>query len=127
MLEAEQEDRSMATFLLSYRNANSYSPGQPEGIAAWKAFLGGLGDSLVDIGNPIFARAALGNCDAGTTVLGGYSFISADDLDAAVRLAAGCPALANAGGVEIGEITPLSPETMAGAVADHARAAGAAN
>jgi YCII-related domain len=103
----------MTTFLLSYRNANNYTPGEPEGIAAWQAFFKALGESVEDIGNPIFARTTLGNCDADTTVLGGYSFISADDLDAAVQLAKGCPALANAGGVEIGEITPLNPQTIA--------------
>jgi hypothetical protein len=117
----------MATFLLSYRSANSYTPGQPEGIAAWQAFFGGLGERVVDIGNPIFARTTLGNCDADTTVLGGYSFIGADDLAAAVELAKGCPALANAGGVEVGEITPLNPETMVTTIADHARVAGAVN
>jgi hypothetical protein len=110
----------MTTFLLSYYNANSYAPDEPEGIAAWQAFLNGLGDSLVDIGNPIFARTTLGDCDADTTVLGGYSFISADDLDAAIRLAKACPALANGGGVEVGEITPLSPERMAPLVQDRA-------
>jgi hypothetical protein len=35
----------------------------------------------------IFTRSTLGDCDADTTVLGGYSFITADDLDAAVQLA----------------------------------------
>ena len=112
----------MATYLLSYRHADSYTPGEPDRVAAWQAFFAGLGESLVDVGNPIFARTALGNCDADTTVLGGYSFIAADDLDAAVQLAKGCPALANAGGLEIGEITPLSPDSLATTVQDHARA-----
>jgi hypothetical protein len=44
-----------------------------------------------------------------------------------VQLAEGCPTLASAGGVEIGEITPLSPETMANTTNDHARATGLAS
>ena len=91
----------MTTFLLSYRSPTSSTPGDPEAIAAWRAFFKGLGDSLEDTGNPIFARTTLGNCDPETTVLGGYSFISAEDLDAAIQLAKGCPAVVNAGGVEI--------------------------
>jgi hypothetical protein len=116
----------MATFLLAYRSARDYVPGDPNVIATWQAFFGGLGDSLEDTGNPIFARAALGNCDAETTVLGGYSFVRADDLEAAVALAKDCPALATAGGVEVGEITPLNPETMATTVQDHPNATGLA-
>jgi hypothetical protein len=103
----------MATFLLTYRSAKEYIPGDRGVIASWRAFFEGLGESLQDTGNPIFARTALGNCDAETTVLGGYSFVRADDLEAAVALAKGCPALTNSGGVEVGEITPLNPETMA--------------
>ena len=116
----------MATFLLTYRSAKDYVLGDPKMIANWQAFFAGLGDRLEDTGNPIFARSALGNCDAETTVLGGYSFVRADDLEAAVALAKGCPALATAGGVEVGEITPLNPETMASSVRDHARATGLA-
>lgn len=117
----------MATFLVSYHNATNYTPGDPEGVAAWRAFLEGLGENLVDVGNPISARTTLGNCDAETTVLAGYSFINADDLDAAVQLANGCPALASAGGVEIGEITPLKPEHMPTPVQARARVTGAAD
>jgi hypothetical protein len=117
----------MTTFLLVYRSANSYTPGDPNAVAAWRAFFDDLGDSLVDTGNPIFARSALGDCDSDTTVLGGYSFINADDLETAIALAEGCPALTSAGGVEIGEITPLNPAIVATTLDDHARATGLAN
>lgn len=116
----------MTTFLLTYRSAKDYVPGDPDVIARWRTFFEGLGESLEDTGNPIFARAALGNCDAETTVLGGYSFVRADDLEAAVALAKGCPALATAGGVEVGEITPLNPETMATTVQEQMNATGLA-
>jgi hypothetical protein len=65
-----------------------------------------LGGAVVDPGNPVGARSSLGNCGSGS-VLGGYSLITADDLEAAVTLAKGCPALAAGGGVEIGELTEM--------------------
>jgi hypothetical protein len=51
-----------------------------------------MGANLVDRGNPVFESSTLGNC-ATDTVLGGYSLVTADDLEAAVALAKGCPAL----------------------------------
>ena len=52
--------------------------------------------------------AELGNCGAGTRP-GGYSLISAGDLEAAVALAKGCPALAEGAGVQVGQLTDLGP------------------
>jgi YCII-related domain len=114
-------------FLLVYRSAKNYTPGDPDVMASWQAFFEGLGGSLVDTENPIFARSALGDCETNTTVLGGYSIIDADDLDAAIALAEGCPVLTTAGGVEVGEITPLNPENVGTTVDEHARATGLAN
>jgi hypothetical protein len=117
----------MATFLLVYRSEKNFTPGDPEAMASWQAFLEGLGGSLVDTGNPIFTQSALGDCETDTTVLGGYSIIEADDLDAATALAERCPTLSTAGGVEVGEITPLNPETIGTTADDHAHVTGLAN
>jgi hypothetical protein len=117
----------MTTFLLVYRPAKDNNPGDPEVMASWQAFLGGLGGSLVDTGNPIFTRNALGDCNADTTVLGGYSIIEADNLDAAIELGEGCPTLATAGGVEVGEITPLDLESVGTTSDGQARATELAN
>jgi hypothetical protein len=40
-------------------------------------------------------------------VLGGYSLITAGDLEAAVELAKGCPFLHQGGGIEVGELAQL--------------------
>jgi hypothetical protein len=69
-------------------------------------FHASLGDSVFDFGNPVFEASSLGTCDD-TTRLGGYSFITAEDLESAVALAKGAPILAAGGGVEVGEITEL--------------------
>jgi hypothetical protein len=107
----------MTTFLLVYRAAKNDTRSDPAVMAAWQTFLEALGGSLVDTGNPIFAQSTLGDCNTDTTVLGGYSIIEAADLDAATALADRCPTLTTAGGVEVGEITPLNPDSV-GTTAD---------
>ncbi len=102
----------MPTYVIVNRTRPDYT-GSPEGMAAWNAWFDGLGAHLADRGNPVVRRAVLG--DAATmTVLGGYSLVTADDLDAALALAASCPALADGGGVEVGELMLLNSGLRAG-------------
>jgi hypothetical protein len=100
----------MTTFLLSYRMPKNYVPGRPEAMAAWSAWFEAIGGNLVDPGNPVFEASALGNCGA-DTALGGYSLVTAHDLEAAMALAQGCPALAEGAGLEVGKITVLNGGT----------------
>ena len=97
----------MPKFLFSYRMAKTYVPGSSDAAATWAAWFQELGSSVSDAGNPVFESAGLGHCGEGTG-LGGYSLITADDLDTALALAKGCPALAVGGGIEVGVITELS-------------------
>lgn len=62
-----------------------------------------MGDHLSALGKPGIESAAVGECGPGTQ-LGGYSLITADDLEAALALAKGCPALARGGGVEVARL-----------------------
>jgi hypothetical protein len=96
----------MPTYLLSFRAPTDYTS-TPDTRAAWNEFFQAISTHLEDIGNPIFSRAGVGDIGNGT-VLGGYSLINADDLEQACELAAGCPLINLGGGVEIGELTPLS-------------------
>jgi hypothetical protein len=96
----------MTTFLFSYRMPQAYVPGRPDAVAAWTAWFDEMGSSLADRGNPVFEAVSLGNC-GDETRLGGYSLITAEDLDTAVALAKGCPALREGAGVEVGVITEL--------------------
>jgi hypothetical protein len=99
----------MTTFLFSYRTPQGSVPGGPDAVAAWTAWFEEMGNSVRDRGNPVFESASLGNCGAGTR-LGGYSLITAEDLDTALALAKGCPVLREgAGGVEVGVITEIGP------------------
>src|SRR5437899_11057520 len=95
----------MPNYVFTYRIRDDYAPSD-DTVAAWDAFFQGLGDQLVTLGNPTFARRSIG-ADPSTTVLGGYSIVEADDLDSAVTLASACPTLEYGGGVEVGEITVL--------------------
>lgn len=96
----------MPKYVFAYRAPLDYVPGRPEAIVAWTEFRTSLGARVVDFGNPVFEASNVGNCDERTR-LGGYSFITADDLESAVALAKGSPTLNAGGGVEVGEITEL--------------------
>lgn len=81
---------------------------QDQVMAAWGEWFQGMGPALVDGGNPVGASRTLnGNGTVseggGVNPLTGYSIIEAADLDAAVKLAKGCPILKNGGSIQVGE------------------------
>jgi YCII-related domain len=96
----------MAKFLFSYRAQQDYTIGRPDTAAAWRAWFDSMGTTLVDRGLPVVESIPLGNLGADTR-LGGYSIVTADDLDAAIAIAKGCPALSQGGGVEVGPLIDL--------------------
>jgi hypothetical protein len=99
----------MTTFLLSYRMPEDYVPGEAGVTDRWRAWFDSLGDQLTNHGNPVFERTELGNCGPGTR-LGGYSLITAPDLQTAITLAKGCPAVSGgSGGVEVGVVCEVVP------------------
>jgi hypothetical protein len=69
-------------------------------MEAWMSWLGGLGDSVVDGGNPFGPSQGVGG---GTSGLTGYSIVSASSLSDAVAKADGCPILDSGGSVEVYE------------------------
>jgi hypothetical protein len=100
----------MSTFVFVYRTPKDYV-GSPDAIAVWNAWFDSLGGGLVDRGNPVFTREVVG-VSGDATMLGGYSLVTADDMEAAVGLAKGCPAMEDGGGVEVGELTILHAGTQ---------------
>jgi hypothetical protein len=110
----------MSTFLFAYRAPKGYGPGDPDVADAWGAWFARVGaDVFADVGNPIFRRESVGSPVADTE-LGGYSLVTADSLQEALKVAEGCPIVPAGGGVEVGEITVLDPELMGGSGTDHA-------
>jgi hypothetical protein len=96
----------MAEFIFTYRTPADYTLGNRDGIAAWNTWFQGLGSQLRDLGKPVFNRATVGDSGDGAR-LGGYSLVTAENLDEAITLAKGCPILAAGGGVEVGELADL--------------------
>jgi hypothetical protein len=103
----------MPAFVFTYRMPAGYVPGGPETMDAWAAWFDSMGESLSDRGNPVFESAELGNCGEGTR-LGGYTFVNAENLESAVALAKGSPALEAGGGVEVGVVTVLNLDPPSG-------------
>jgi hypothetical protein len=113
VVELDFDDRKetlMAKYLLVYHGGGM--PDTPEEQAkvmeAWGAWMGGLGEALVDGGNPVgTARmiAADGSVSdgGGPNPVTGYSIISADSLDAAVQASMACPVLASGGSIQVAE------------------------
>ncbi len=100
----------MATYLLAYHGGGM--PDTPEERAAtmalWNRWYDGLGEAVIDVGNPIARRLTIGPAGAGPEGGGadpvtGYSILEAADLEEAAEMARGCPILAAGGRIEIGE------------------------
>ena len=101
----------MPKFVFAYHGGT----GMPESaeeqeqlMAAWGAWFGEMGDAVIDGGNPIGQTVTVGPGGStteggGPNPLTGYSLISADDMDGALKLAGGCPALDSGGSVEVAE------------------------
>jgi len=102
----------MPKFLFSYRVPRDYQPGAESG-QAWEAWFESLGGSRIDTGHAVVATRTLGRLDAHTR-LGGYSLVTADDIESATALAKGCPALRLGGGVEVGAVPEFADDLRAG-------------
>ena len=108
----------MPKYVLAYHGGGEMPETEEEQereLAAWNAWFGELGDAIVDGGNPIAGSVTVGadrsvSEGGGANPLSGYSLIKADDLDAAVEMAKGCPILSNGGSVEVAEAIAMTPD-----------------
>jgi len=87
----------MTNFMLAYHGGKM--PESPEEgarlVARWQAWIDGLGDANVDPGNPVgkswtVSAGGVEN-NGGANPLSGYSVVNADNVEAAIELAKGCP------------------------------------
>lgn len=72
----------------------------------WRDWMDGLGDALVDPGNPVGMSSTVsidGVADnGGANPVSGYSLVMADDMNAALAMAAGCRMLTQGhGSIEV--------------------------
>ncbi|VAW40412.1 hypothetical protein MNBD_CHLOROFLEXI01-4374 [hydrothermal vent metagenome] len=79
----------------------------------WGAWMGGMGESLVNGGNPFAPEAKSISSDGSVadgavgTSASGYSVVQADSLDAAVELAKGCPHWQHGGEISVYETVQM--------------------
>jgi hypothetical protein len=115
----------MANFLFVYRGSNQANPditpeqmqehmqqwGQWIGEAMAKGWMTNPGDALTPEGRVVNARKVVtdGPFVESKEIVGGYSIVQADSLDAAAELAKGCPALLFGGNVEVRPLAHLTP------------------
>jgi hypothetical protein len=104
----------MSKYLLAYHGGSmaETEAAQAEAMAAWGSWFATLGAAVVDGGAPCAAATTIGadgstSAGGGVNPVSGYSLITADDLDAAVALAKGCPILAAGGSIEVAETVDM--------------------
>lgn len=77
-------------------------------MAEWMAWFGEMGDAVVDGGNPLGTSKTVSAGgvadDGGANPASGYTIVNANDMDAAVAMAKGCPMVKSGNGsVEVAE------------------------
>lgn len=98
----------MPNFVFAYHGGRK--PESPEEgaklMAAWKAWLVGLGDAVVNPGTPLGMSKTVSSSgvsdDCGSNPLMGFSIVKADSMDAALEMAQACPHL-EIGTIEVAE------------------------
>jgi hypothetical protein len=101
----------MAKFVYIYSGGKM--PETPEEgqqvMAAWMSWMGGLGSSIVDQGNPFGASTTVTTSGDSATAgdAGGYTIINADSLEAAAKMADGCPIFTAGGQVGVYEAVEM--------------------
>jgi len=102
----------MADYIIAYHGGKK--PDSPEEGAKqmekWKAWLGDLGDAVVNPGTPLgpskMVSADSVSDDGGPHSLTGFSVVKADSMDAALEMAKACPFL-EVGTLEVAEMMEM--------------------
>lgn len=104
----------MARYFLAYIGTGGEMAPTPEEqqkvMAAWGAWMGGLGDKLVDPGAPVNPQSSVrngGTAQGTSSGFGGWSVVRADNLEDAIAATQGCPHLDVGGTVEVYEVIEM--------------------
>ena len=103
----------MAKYLYIYHGGSKPEPEDFMTVmAAWMGWFQGMGDAVVDGGNPVGKSYTVNSDgsvanDGGSNPAGGYSLVEAESLEAALEMAKGCPILQAGGSVEVAEAVVL--------------------
>jgi hypothetical protein len=99
-------------FIIAYHGRRK--PENPEegkkGQEKWRAWIGSLGEAIVDPGIPLINSKTISSDGVSDTdesnLLTGYTIIKADNMDEALEIAKECPFL-EVGTLEVAEITEM--------------------
>ena len=103
----------MPNYVLAYHGGKT--PESPEEgakqMAKWNAWVGGLGDAVVNPGTPLGKPKTVSSGgvsdDGGSNPLLGFSILKADSMDAALEMAKACPTLEIGGTIEVAEVMEM--------------------
>ncbi len=103
----------MPNYVLAYHGGKT--PESPEEgaeqMAKWNAWVGGLGDAVVNPGIPLGKPKTISSGgvsdDGGSNPLLGFSIVKADSMDAALEMAKACPTLEIGGTIEVAEVMEM--------------------
>ena len=103
----------MSDFVFAYHGGKT--PESPEEgakqMAKWNAWVGGLGDAVVNPGTPLGKPKTVSSGgvsdDGGSNPLLGFSILKADSMDAALEMAKACPTLEIGGTIEVAEVMEM--------------------
>ena len=105
----------MANYLFIYHGGGGMPESKEDGekmMAHWMSWFGEMGDAVVDGGNPVgmsktvSAKETVDNGGANPTT--GYTVVKAASIEAACKLAKGCPMVVNGtGSVEVAPIVEM--------------------
>lgn len=100
----------MGKYVFAYRGGGMAQTDEARqaAMAAWGAWFGKLGPAIVDPGNPFAGSTSVGGNGSAESALTGYTVVTADSLDAASDLAAGCPVLDEGGSIDVYETVEVS-------------------
>ena len=80
-------------------------------MVKWKAWVGGLDDAVVNPGTPLGKSKIVSSAgvsdDGGPNAMSGFSIVKADNMDAALEMAKGCPFLELGGTLEVAEVMEM--------------------
>ena len=102
----------MPDYIIAYHGGKK--PDSPEEgaehMAKWKAWLGNLGDAVVNPGTPLGKSKTVSSDgvsdDGGPNSLTGFSIVNANSMDAALEMAKACPFL-DIGIIEVAEVMEM--------------------
>ncbi len=103
----------MSNYVFAYHGGKR--PESPEEgakhMAKWKAWIGGLGDAVVNPGTPLgksktVSSAGVSDYD-GSNPMSGFSIVIAYSMDAALEMAKECPLLEIGGTLEVAEVMEM--------------------